>query len=112
MPTDKPRVAQINGMTFKYPTSPILSQPEITPDDMICSIDERSEFCIANTPRFCECLQILEVPVNKTIELVIIDEGESLQPERKESIHYFRHFLFSQVLEEMIPILFTFTDIR
>jgi hypothetical protein len=75
MSTGEAKVAQINGMSFKYPPSPILSQPENTPDEILCSIEERSEFCMTNTPRFCECLQIIEVPVNNTIELVIIDEG-------------------------------------
>ncbi|XP_046744666.1 laccase-2-like [Diprion similis] len=72
--TTEARIPQINGMTFKYPPSPILSQPENTPDDILCSFEAKSEFC-ENTPRFCECLQIFEVPVNKTVELVVIDEG-------------------------------------
>ncbi|XP_012256240.2 laccase-2-like [Athalia rosae] len=68
------KVTQINGMSFKYPPSPILSHPENTPEDILCSLEEKSEFC-KNTPRFCECLQILDVPVNETVELVIVDEG-------------------------------------
>ncbi|XP_076674764.1 uncharacterized protein LOC143372472 isoform X2 [Andrena cerasifolii] len=68
------RVAQINGMSFKYPSSPLLSQPENTPDELICSIEERSRHC-ASTPLFCECIQMIEVPSERSVDIVLIDEG-------------------------------------
>ncbi|KAG8042734.1 hypothetical protein G9C98_005374 [Cotesia typhae] len=71
---DNPKVTQINKMSFKYPSSPILSQPELVPEDLVCSIEERSIAC-RNNPEFCECLQVLQVPAKKTIEIVLIDEG-------------------------------------
>ncbi|XP_043254641.1 laccase-4-like [Colletes gigas] len=68
------RVAQINGMSFKYPSSPLLSQPENISEESICSLETRSQEC-ADTPLFCECIQIIEVPPRKSIEIVLIDEG-------------------------------------
>ncbi|XP_026831051.1 uncharacterized protein LOC105279193 isoform X2 [Ooceraea biroi] len=68
------KIPQINGMSFKYPSSPILSQPESTPKKLICSMEERSSEC-AETPLFCECVQLMEVAPRKTIEIVLIDEG-------------------------------------
>lgn len=68
------KISQINGMSFKYPSSPILSQPENTPEDSICTLDKRSSSC-AETPLFCECLQIVQVSPRKTIEIVLINEG-------------------------------------
>ncbi|XP_050446648.1 uncharacterized protein LOC126849118 [Cataglyphis hispanica] len=68
------KILQINNMSFKYPSSPILSQPENTLEDSICTLDKRSSNC-ADTPLFCECLQILQVSPQKTIEIVLIDEG-------------------------------------
>lgn len=62
-------------MTFKYPPSPILSQPDAVPDEMICSIDERSKSCNTN-PYFCECLQILPVASRTNAEIILIDEGQ------------------------------------
>ncbi|XP_011869373.1 PREDICTED: laccase [Vollenhovia emeryi] len=67
-------IAQINGMSFKYPPSPILSQPENTLEKSVCSLDERSSECAA-TPLFCECLQLLQVPPRKTIEMILINQG-------------------------------------
>ncbi|XP_017796383.1 PREDICTED: laccase-4-like [Habropoda laboriosa] len=68
------KVGQINGMSFKYPTSPLLSQPENTPEELICSLGKRSTQC-TDTPLFCECIQIIEVPPMKNIDIVLIDEG-------------------------------------
>ncbi|XP_015607491.1 laccase-6 isoform X2 [Cephus cinctus] len=68
------RISQINGVTFKYPTSPILSQPENTPEEQICSVEGRSNFC-KESPLFCECIQIIEVQPDKLIEVILIDEG-------------------------------------
>ncbi|XP_017890301.2 uncharacterized protein LOC108631102 [Ceratina calcarata] len=68
------RFAQINRMSFKYPTSPLLSQRQNTPDESICSYDKRSKDC-ADTPLFCECIQIIKVSARKHIDIVLIDEG-------------------------------------
>ncbi|CAL1689104.1 unnamed protein product [Lasius platythorax] len=68
------KISQINGMSFKYPPSPILLQPENTLEDSICTLDKRSSNC-ADTPLFCECLQMVQVSSWKTIEIVLIDEG-------------------------------------
>lgn len=70
------KVAQINRMSFKYPMSPLLSQPENTPDEAICSFEKRSKEC-ADTPLFCECVHVIEVPPKKNIDIVLIDEGNS-----------------------------------
>ena len=71
------KIAQVNRMTFQYPSSPILSQPENTPEELICSLESRSRLC-ENTPVFCECVQILELPQKKLVELILIDEGKFL----------------------------------
>ncbi|XP_071645358.1 uncharacterized protein [Temnothorax longispinosus] len=68
------RIPQINGVSFKYPPSPILSQPENTLEKSVCSLDKLSSEC-ADTPLFCECLQLLQVPPRKTIEIILINKG-------------------------------------
>ncbi|KAL0111429.1 hypothetical protein PUN28_012968 [Cardiocondyla obscurior] len=68
------RIPQINGMSFKYPPSPILSQPENTLEKSVCSLDKRSSEC-TDTPLFCECLQLLQISPQKTIEIILINEG-------------------------------------
>lgn len=72
--TNGTQLPQINGMTFQYPSSPILSQPENTLEDLICSLERRSKMC-ENTPVFCECVQILELSPKKIVDLIFINEG-------------------------------------
>ncbi|XP_015428531.1 PREDICTED: laccase-4-like [Dufourea novaeangliae] len=71
---DGVRIAQINGMSFKYPSSPLLSQPENTPDELICSLEKRSQQCV-DTPLFCECVQMIEVSPKRNVEIILIDQG-------------------------------------
>lgn len=54
--------------------SPLLSQPENIPEESICSLETRSEEC-ADTPLFCECIHVIEVPPRKNIDIILIDEG-------------------------------------
>ncbi|XP_017765004.1 PREDICTED: laccase-14-like [Eufriesea mexicana] len=68
------KVAQINRMSFKYPTSPLLSQPENTPTESICSLERRSRAC-TDTPLFCECIQVIEVSPGKNVDIILLDEG-------------------------------------
>lgn len=68
------KVAQINRISFKYPMSPLLSQPENVPEESICSFETRSDEC-ADTPLFCECIHVIEVPPRKNVDIILIDEG-------------------------------------
>lgn len=63
-------------MSFKYPTSPLLSQPENTAEESVCSLEKRSKEC-ADTPLFCECIRMIEVSPNKNVDIVLIDQGKS-----------------------------------
>jgi hypothetical protein len=62
------QLPQVERMTFKYPSSPLLSQPDFIPTEMQCS-----EQC--KHRKFCECLNIVRVPPNVTLDIVLIDEG-------------------------------------
>lgn len=73
---EEAKVAQINHMSFKYPTSPLLSQPENTAEESVCSLEKRSKEC-ADTPLFCECVRMIEVSPNKNVDIVLIDQGKS-----------------------------------
>ncbi|XP_015111443.1 laccase-12 [Diachasma alloeum] len=68
-------IPQISGVTFKYPPSPILSQPEAVSEDILCDLEYKSREC-SDRPLFCECLQILDVPTMENIDIVLINEGK------------------------------------
>lgn len=61
---------QINGITFAFPTSPPLSQPQ----------DEQNTICYYGEDPpcegdFCSCTYVLEVALGETVEFVLVDEG-------------------------------------
>ncbi|XP_012136868.2 uncharacterized protein LOC100877876 [Megachile rotundata] len=74
MDKNETRIMQVNGITFKYPTSPLLSQPKDIQEESICSLENPSIQC-ADTPLFCECTQVIEVSAREHIDIVLIDEG-------------------------------------
>ncbi|XP_050712599.1 uncharacterized protein LOC126996265 [Eriocheir sinensis] len=60
----------INGIAFKHPQSPPLSQPYAeTPT--LCKYDE-TPLCEGD---FCSCFYVLEVDLHETVEFVLVDEG-------------------------------------
>lgn len=61
---------QINDITFVFPNSPPLSQPE-TPQPTICKYGEDPP-CVSD---FCSCTYVLEVALGETVEFVLVDEG-------------------------------------
>ncbi|XP_071552514.1 uncharacterized protein [Panulirus ornatus] len=61
---------QVNGLSFKFPATPPLSQPEAA-QPTICLYDETPP-CMGD---FCSCTYVLEVRLGQTVEMVLVDEG-------------------------------------
>lgn len=93
-------------MTFQYPSSPILSQPENTLEDLICSLERRSKMC-ENTPVFCECVQILELSPKKIVDLIFINEGELFGNKNlhEKILLNFSIKLYNTILQDLVVIL-------
>ncbi|GFG33395.1 hypothetical protein Cfor_01830 [Coptotermes formosanus] len=62
------QLPQVDRLTFKYPPSPLLSQPESVPQGMLCNSHCRHL-------KFCECLHVIHTPLNITLDVVLVDEG-------------------------------------
>ncbi|XP_043272598.1 putative laccase-9 isoform X2 [Venturia canescens] len=69
------RIAQVNEMSFEYPSSPILSGAG--PQEPLCSVEECEEnLCAENKPKlFRGCTQILGLEAFETFHIVLIDKG-------------------------------------
>ncbi|KAI5701003.1 hypothetical protein M8J75_005180 [Diaphorina citri] len=71
IPTGAPVAATINNISNVMPSSPLLSQYKDIPPHEFCP-DE----CITNTAHeLCNCLDLIPLPKNKLVELVIADTG-------------------------------------
>lgn len=62
---------QINKMSFKLPSFPLLSQREMIEPWMSC--DQIKKDC---SLEFCECTNIIRVPLGSVVELFLIDKGK------------------------------------
>lgn len=61
---------QINKMTFKLQSFPLLSQRDMIQPEMSC--DNIKKNCSHN---FCECTNIIKIPLGSVVELFLIDKG-------------------------------------
>lgn len=62
---------QINKMSFKLPSFPLLPQREMIKPWMSC--DHLKKDC---SREFCECTNIIKVPLGSIVELFLIDKGK------------------------------------
>lgn len=63
---------QINGISFAYPNSPPMSQPEEPQPSVCVHGEDMTPFCDGD---FCFCTYVFNVDLGDTVELVLIDEG-------------------------------------
>ncbi|KAL0272319.1 UNVERIFIED_CONTAM: hypothetical protein PYX00_005343 [Menopon gallinae] len=93
--------AQFANLSFAYPSSPILTQREEVDDDMICTLERRARRC--DSIKFCECVQILTLPYNTSVDLVLIDEGRNGNTDQVLHLHgYSFHLLAMSSFEEPV----------
>lgn len=62
---------QINKMSFKLQSFPLLSQREMIKPSMSCENIKKD--C---SQEFCECTNIIKVPLGSIVELFLIDKGK------------------------------------
>lgn len=65
-------IPQINHISMKMPSFPILSQPHDIGPDTFCN-ENKLQNC-SNT--FCFCTYEIDLPLNATVEIILVDEGK------------------------------------
>lgn len=63
---------QINHISMKMPSFPLLSQPESIKNGTFCN-ESTVRHCSTN---FCHCVYKIDLPLHVVVELTLIDEGE------------------------------------
>lgn len=66
---------QLNHISMKMPSTPLSIGREQNDESKFCNSSSLSEKNINCRHDFCECSHIIQVPLNATVELVLIDEG-------------------------------------
>lgn len=63
---------QLNEISFRMPSTPLLMARD---ESKFCNISSLTERNINCTTNFCECTHVLQVKLNSTVEVIIVDEG-------------------------------------
>lgn len=66
---------QLNRISMKMPSSPLLSARDTLDESKFCNESSLAHRNIDCTVEFCECSHVLQVPLNATVEMVLVDEG-------------------------------------
>lgn len=66
---------QLNHISMKMPSTPFLIGGEQNDETKYCNSSSLAERNINCRKDFCECTHVLQVPLNSTVEVVLVDEG-------------------------------------
>lgn len=66
---------QLNHISMKMPAKPLLIGREHNDETKFCNSTSLIEKNINCRHDFCECSHVIQVPLNATVELVLVDEG-------------------------------------
>lgn len=63
---------QLNQITFRMPSTPFLMGRD---ERKFCNKSSLAQQNIDCDKQFCECTHVLQVPLNATVEIILVDEG-------------------------------------
>lgn len=66
---------QLNRIAMKMPSSPLLVAKDNLDESGFCNETSLSNKHIDCIEEFCECTHVLQVPLNASVELILVDEG-------------------------------------
>lgn len=81
--TEQVRTPQINHLSFKFPSFPLLSQRDQIDESMFCA-NQTTDSC---NNGYCECTNVVKVPLHAVVELIIIDEGVAYDANHPFHLH-------------------------
>ncbi|XP_046598049.1 laccase-2 isoform X1 [Neodiprion lecontei] len=77
------RVLHVSNVTFTFPSSPLLTQGQDVPQEIICSgnagdglqVTTRCRRDDISEGQVCECVHVRRIPAGATVEIILIDQG-------------------------------------
>ncbi|KAJ8912103.1 hypothetical protein NQ315_005439 [Exocentrus adspersus] len=70
------KIYRMNNFTFTYPPSPLLTQPDDIPRNLMCNELNVPQRCTGQD--VCECVHMEHVALETTTEIILIDQGRYL----------------------------------
>lgn len=75
IPEKRYMMPQLNRITFHMPSSPLMVARDQLDDGAFCNESSLAARNVNCSQEFCECSHVLQVPLNATVEVVLVDEG-------------------------------------
>lgn len=66
---------QLNRISMAMPSVPLLIEKDHLDDSKFCNASSLAAKHIDCKVEFCECSHVLQVALNSTVEIIIVDEG-------------------------------------
>ncbi|XP_047106717.1 laccase-5-like [Schistocerca piceifrons] len=90
---------QVNNVTFKYPSVPLLTQRNLISSEMFCpNIQAESSDCY---DEFCNCPYVIEFDLGDLVEIVLVDTSVIRDQDHPFHMHgYHFHVVAMEPLEE------------
>lgn len=66
---------QLNHISMKMPSRPLAVARELNDESKFCNSSSLAARNINCRRDFCECAHVIQVPLNATVELILVDEG-------------------------------------
>lgn len=68
------KMYRFNNITFTFPPSPLLTQPDDIPMNIMCNENNIPTKCSGKS--VCECVHIIHIPMGSTVEIILFDQGK------------------------------------
>lgn len=88
-------IPQINHISMKMPSFPVLTEPEYITNSTFCT-EADLENC---EEKFCFCTYTIQLPLHKVVEILFIDEGKFYFSRLVFFIMYLKEFFFQFLLK-------------
>ncbi|XP_031635309.1 laccase-1-like [Contarinia nasturtii] len=79
--------SQLNRISMKLPSTPLLIGRQWNDESKFCNESSLAEHNINCVKDFCGCLHVLQVPLNSTVEVILIDEGYKFDANHPFHLH-------------------------
>ncbi|XP_065091239.1 uncharacterized protein LOC135712206 [Ochlerotatus camptorhynchus] len=85
--TNRLYTPQLNHISMRMPKIPMMPGKDELDESLFCNASSLMEQGINCREEFCECSHVLQVPLNSSVEMVLIDEGFTFDANHPFHLH-------------------------
>ncbi|KAM0733524.1 Laccase-1 [Formica fusca] len=82
----------VDGISFKFPPSPPLSQPKDIPNNQYCNRTTLPESCANGV---CTCTHKVDIPLNSVVEILLVDEVQGINLSHPFHMHGYTFYVMA-----------------